>query len=417
MHANTQIHSVNNMSKNYFRNSLHFYVWGSVVFFSISLLVLYIQQANFHYAVARGLLIPDVVNMTQRIDMANDDMAEIGDIFGVYILYISTWSLHPAFSYLINAILIGCTIFIHYLLAIKVLGVSRWYFLAFFNPYLFLAMPGPNKEIPLLLITIYCVYVVLSANKNFILTMIAFFLAFIAYYLRDGYGIFLLLTLSLFTFLKSDKVRRYSLLILFIPIVSIAYPVLAEFIPIFERNSNSANEISNLNLAVGSIYSALGLDELNPFSALMGFFIRVFYNLMTQALFPVFFTSDGGINWLGVCYWINGILIIIFFPSCIRVFFSRNEFEKNIKILSGICIGTLFLISISLYVQPRYLMPVIPIASLVNASLYKGLRIRYIFFGLIIVFIIYIAYDLLGVNRVPSEVQEFNYPAYIYFKE
>jgi hypothetical protein len=89
---------------------------------------------------------------------------------------------------------------------------------------------------------------------------------------------------------------------------------------------------------------------------------------MTQALFPVVLTTDGKFHVLGVAYFLNGLVIFSVVPVCALALANRNASRSWGTFASGLFLAVLILSSLLPYIQPRYLLPLWPMAYLVFSS-------------------------------------------------
>ena len=113
-------------------------------------------------------------------------------------------------------------------------------------------------------------------------------------------------------------------------------------------------------------------------------------------------------------YWIFGIIALIFLSSCVVMLFSTRSARSPMLFAAALSVAGLFMISVSLFVQPRYLMPFLPLATAVFAVSTKRTRAFCLQAGLIMSLTVIFAYWVL--DRAPplSEADSFETPAYIF---
>ncbi len=90
--------------------------------------------------------------------------------------------------------------------------------------------------------------------------------------------------------------------------------------------------------------------------------------MVAQAFFPVFLTDRGDIYWIGVAYWVYGLMALMACIGCARRWLT-NEGDPNQRLAAALALSTWLMISLSLFIQPRYFMPMLPIAFGVMAAL------------------------------------------------
>jgi hypothetical protein len=345
------------------RQSLALWIAG---FFFLSILAATHQHFYFATSLDYGIPIPDIVNLSNSFDnliATGDFKSEENQFIGVTLLYGWTWLIHPSLCFVVNASLMAWAVLIFHGIGIKRLGLPAWSIVGLLgNPYLMLAMVGPNKEIPLTLLTLLFFYVFMQRKAGWHLA--AFLIAGTAYLFRDGYGAFLAGSTLMFFILRAHARAFVITACLSCICIATFFGVLQDLIPVLNRNVQSFENIAADNLAVGALAAALDLDPLTAIGGLLSFALRLVYNLLSPAMFPVFQTS-GGTYWIGIAYWINGLLALACIPACIAALRKDAGIEPIIALAAAISLVTLFVISVSLFVQPRYLMPILPLATVV----------------------------------------------------
>lgn len=328
-------------------------------------LVWLIQQLDFEFALAHGLTVPDSVNMTRAIQkMWEQDRLLTHDsgFQAVVALYGWTWLLHPSFCFAVNCVLMLTNV----ALAKKMLERLRapaWAVLGLLaNPYLMLVMPGPNKEIPLVFLTLLFADAMLRSERRW---WLACAICVPMYLLRDGYGLFIIGVISI-TWLLGRHERLLPVVVLALMLGATAlWSSLASVIPAMARNLSIYNTQFNSPEAVAS---ALSLDPFGLLGVLVLYAIRLVYNVVAQAFFPVFLTDLGEIFWIGVAYWVYGLMALMASIGCAWRWLT-NEGDPNQRLAAALALSTWLIISLSLFIQPRYFMPMLPIAFGVMAAL------------------------------------------------
>ena len=160
-----------------------------IFFYSFSIIFFYFQQNNFDAAVAQGLIIPDVVNITNTFDLFSrtDGFFQSENQFkALSLIYGWTWLIHPSLCFLVNSAFILAAFIICKKIATNRINDSCWLVAGILgNPYLILAMPGPNKEIPLLFLTLCYFQLVINRNSTWFIS--SAIVCGIIFSIRDGY--------------------------------------------------------------------------------------------------------------------------------------------------------------------------------------------------------------------------------------
>ena len=394
------------------------WIWHAltIIFFALSGVVFSLQQIDFALAAKQGLIIPDSINITQTLDnkwVSGDIFSTEIEFLSIAVIYGWTWLIHPSICYLVNLALIALSIRKFKQLAIYQLGAPAWSILGIvLNPYLILAMPGPNKEIPLLLLTIWLCSLLTNRNRGWLIGSTA--LCIPTYFLRDGYGAFLLLCTCVI-WLLGRKVRFFSIVTCTALTGAAAlFGTLSSVIPTMSRNVEIYESTFATQVATGAVAASLNLDPLSFFGGITLFGFRLLYNLLSLAIFPVISTSGGGIYWIGLSYWISGLIILATISSSAINQIIGYSNHKTLYLLSGLVVSTWFMVSVSLFVQPRYLMPVFPIAFLILSTISKKLRNLCIGSTLVISLSVVFMNTVLGRLPTSSSIEEFTVPAYIW---
>jgi len=353
--------------------------WG---FFALSFVVWLCQQLYFDFASTSGLTVPDSVNLAKTLQelSIHDQLTSFkSGYFAIAVVYGWLWLIHPSLCFVGNValMLVNISLLRRGMLAgIGAPKVAELGLLA--NPYLILVMPGPNKEIPLLLLTLLQAAAVFRPNPNWILA-IAY--CFPIYLIRDGLGVimFYIIVVARITY------RRGTLmpLIVFVSalLVVLAWQPLSILIPPMGRNLSVYSTVFQGQEPIGSTVARLGLNPFDYIGGVLLYLSRLVYNALTMALVPILFTVEWKIFWIGFAYWIFGLLILSTLIGSFWVWGVGAE-SNTYSFAAPVIISTWMLISLSLYVQPRYLMPMLPVGFCVLATLPARVR-SWIFIGVI----------------------------------
>lgn len=399
----------------YSRWKKNFIVFIFLVFISLSFIFWLQQQLDFNLSLNLGIPVPDIVNISDTFDnlINTGGLNQEGNQFiGLTILYGWAWLLHPALCFVVNIILMAWATNLYYNFFIRKLSAPAWsIFGVLGNPYLALAMIGPNKEIPLLLLTLIFFKAIIERRSGWLLIGVATCLA--VFIFREGYGIYLGIILMILLIPKVSSKALVNLTFIICFATSVSFGLLDSIFPsILGKNKDIFEMLDGGSLAVGAFANILGLDPSTALGGGVLFVLRAIYNILTMALFPVL-QNTVGIHWIGLAYWLFGLLILICMSSCIVTLASLKPLRSPVLVAAALSIGTWFVISVSLFVQPRYLMPIFPLAIFVLASSPPRMRTRSILVTLIFTGLVIFTYSLL--DRVPAlaDPDSFNTPSYI----
>lgn len=355
-----------------------------VVFAVVASFVSAFQLLDFISATQLGFPIPDVVIYSRTLtywEGARMLLSEHNYIKGLTAIYGWTWSISPAICLLINALLLGVAAYyarastaIDDFENFAQLGILL-------NGYLILALPGPNKEIPLLAATL--IYFWLLRTPSLANISLAVIIGCLCITIRDGYGVFLAAWALAAATIYSSRLKA-SAAIFGCALGAMAQPLLVRF-AVVSRNAGVAENIAGNHHAIGGIASQLPFSPDDPFGAVALFAVRLVYNWSYMALNPILFTTNGDINALGWAYWIYGLCLFVTIPVAVWMLFYGVRREVNEQ--AAFVIGTLSIVSLSLYVQPRYMMPVLPFASTVFFYAPKRIQRAAAIFGLVVSFL------------------------------
>ena len=343
---------------------------GMTVFLLASVLLMAAQTAYPRLAIEWGMVIPDVANMNawlQEFALDNPPWLRAQYLPGPWLLYGSLAAPSPITCLGMNTVLMAGAAACWWKIARAAIPNPGWAVLVLVaNPYLLLAMHGPNKEIPLLFLTLLLTLVVFYQRPFWIFHALMICLA--AYLFRDGYGAILtawVIAIRLF----GRRMSAASLsLVVAATCVSVFSGELGEVLPFLGRQIAGAQDPSAVPHFLKWLSRIANIEPSAPLAQPIYFAARVFYNLTSQALFPVVITDDARIHVLGVAYFLNGLVVLSVVPVSVLVLARGGASRTWGTFAAGLLFAVLILSSVSPQIQPRYLMPLWPIAYLVIRS-------------------------------------------------
>jgi hypothetical protein len=343
---------------------------GVIAFLLASVLLLAAQIADPSLAIEWGMVIPDVANMSAWLqDFMLDDppWLRADQLPGPWLLYASLGPPSPVTCLGINSMVMVGAAACWWQIAKRALPSPGWAVTALIaNPYLLLAMTGPNKEIPVLFLTLLLVLVVSHQRPFWMLHALVICSA--VYTFRDGYGVILLGWALSIRFFGGRTGSAVVSLVVVATCVSVILGDLGTLLPFIGRQIARAQDPSTVPSFLQWLARVANVDPSAPLAQPIFFAARVFYNGMTQALFPVVLTDDEKFHVLGVAYFLNGLVILSVVPVCVLILANRNASRSWGTLASGLFLAVLILSSLSPHVQPRYLLPLWPMAYLVFSS-------------------------------------------------
>lgn len=270
-------------------------------------------------------------------------------------------------------------------------------------------MPGPNKEIPLLLLTLLLADALFRPSQRWLL---AIALCIPIYLLRDGYGLIMLLLVGVvWIVLRRERLLPIIVLTITTAIAAVWLP-LSTLIPAIERNTRVYNTLFENQEAIGSVAAALALDPFDPLGGSVLYLLRLVYNLVSMAFSPIFLTDDGHFYWIGLAYWIYGLMILMSLIGCTWGWLSISS-DRNLKLAASLVLSVWLMVSLALFVQPRYLMPILPIAFGVLAALPVRSRVCSISLAIGLSLTVMFIYALKGQSPPSATPEVASPPAYL----
>lgn len=390
---------------------------GFAVFAVASFTVLFIENANFDIGIFRGMFVPDTVNIARTFDdltTLSGGMPFDPALVGTSLLFGWIWMIDPGLCVFLNLVMVLAA-------GIMITRISRrlsapgWAVLGLFiNPYLVLVAVAPNKEIPLILLGSLWTLLVLSKPAGWQAS--ALLTAFCVYLFRDGFGASLAI-MTIFLAAMGQRGRLLALCYLLLATALAAmFGILMRIIPILERNYTGYRQDFDAGSAVGNLAAAVNLDPLSFAGGIILYFFRMVYNALTMAVFPILTTEYGHSFWLGYSLWIFGLINLIVLSACVYCLVARNGDAgyKNRSVVAAIVFSTWCSISLSQFVQPRYLMPVLPIGFCLLSTLPSLIRRRLaISAGGLVVLVIGL-YAIAGQAPLPAAIPVHEIPSFLW---
>ncbi|EJN07937.1 hypothetical protein [Herbaspirillum sp. YR522] len=370
--------------------------WTSIALFVLAgCAVSVFIQLKFEQALAAGIAITDVSALARSLylveNYANLVYIKRFDLCGLLALYAPGYLLSSWFYPVINgALLVTASLFYKKLFIddaamtgsfpVAVLGIVG-------NPYLLLTFPGPNKELPLLALTLALCWLMLRKPSGWLVYSIM--AALLAAAFRDGYGALLLLLVVVFT--AAERTPRPHVVALLASValcaatVTLMHP-LSEWLSFLHRNitvaSTFSGQVPQVKPGISSSSVTVALLSLTDWLR------RSVLNVVSLAIFPGIQQTNGQIYWLGIGYWLFGVANLFAFLAAaytvLKTFLARNAPQSGR--MAVFWIAAWLMISASLYVQPRYMMTMLPIGIGLLSTL--PLRTRIVFCALVVALVV-----------------------------
>ncbi len=246
------------------------------------------------------------------------------------------------------------------------------------NPYLLISITGISKEIPLCTVT--SILVLLFRKNTSVRLFLISLLCFVAYGVRPVYGAMLAcyflpcLTLSE-EFIVKFKFRIVMIFTPFLFILSFSY--LSEYIPLLRRMLTVQQGLdAGTDLGRANLERSISSLEAGGILSCVDLIFRTLSNIFSLNLRPGLMTENNCISLLGTGFWIYGLLISVSlvgtFILSLKLVVNNNMSDIVIKLkmsdykyMKNLIFSVVFMvpaISLSLIIQPRYLMPILPIS-------------------------------------------------------
>jgi hypothetical protein len=373
------------------------------------LLLVCISFISNIYVPDSEIMFDELISLLNRDISATNYVAEREDARLIYYLYKPFYVLFRSpLSFIIpNLIMLFISIYFAYKLFYKFSKNSAFLssLAIAINPYLLISITGISKEIPLCAVTCILFYIV--KNKSVIRLIFASQMCLISFGIRPVYGAILCFSFLPLMFLSEKIIEKFKLriLFLFIPfILTIFFGMLAENIPIINRmlliqkGLDAGTEIGRENLE-----KSISSLETGGIAPCINLIYRTFANLFSILFRPTLTTENGNLSLLGAGYWIYGFLVSVSFIGMIFILISlvsknKRTFFPKITIAHEeyyihLIFSVIYIImatSLSLIIQPRYLMPILSIKMGILGILPPKQIYRISFFVLLLSFFGYI---------------------------
>lgn len=261
------------------------------------------------------------------------------------------------------------------------------YALFFFLPYYIVASPLPSKDIFVLLIFCLC-WIVYNKKSSLLKSVKLIFLCLLMFFVRDGFSVILMITFFLLYLQEKLRINNILLLLGVFIFCSLFWSV---FEKIFENSFIYARSVG-----VASESNVLDPNEMLTFA---GYVTRIFGNATNLAFRSPLLDLGGHLNLLSFSYWISGLTLLCFLTCCVLSISSKNTYDR---FLSTFGLTILLFISVTPYVQPRYLLPlcvIIPSFSYITPKSFLSL----IILSFVVSIVASYLYVLLGNYPPPPE--------------
>jgi len=229
------------------------------------------------------------------------------------------------------------------------------------NPYLWFVATGPNKDIPLLLITtLYAYYAVIRGGHRG--TLYALLLAIVAMAFRDGYGVLLVGLALLNSVVHSPRNQVIAALVGAVSLAAV-FSSAAIVLPVMKRNLAVTEHIAE---TYDSRIASLAISDESVLMDVGLYLTRLAANAFSLPVRPQFMMTDGSVYPLGVAIWFFGVILAGgFLASARSIVFERWGSTRR---LAALVLQILIAVSVSLFVQPRYLLVVLPLMTAIFAT-------------------------------------------------
>ena len=235
-----------------------------------------------------------------------------------------------------------------------------------FLPYFIVSAVLPSKDL-LVLTLIIPLAITLIGNRMFLAIAISLALFFI----RDGAGLVAMLVVASYLTYKHLRLKpgAVALLAFFVAFLMHGFiPALLAGSFIYERNNSVSEIFSNSLINTGSI---------------LDYPIRVFANASNLSFRQPIIDLDGNLAIYPLSLYISGITNLTVFIITIKAVIQKN-ISNEIRLISLFFLVSLFAISLSPFVGPRYQLPmtVVTLSCLLDDSFFKKIFYKYFLISL-----------------------------------
>ena len=247
-----------------------------------------------------------------------------------------------------------------------------------FLPYFIVSAVLPSKDLMVLILIIPLV-IALIGNRIFLALAISVALFFI----RDGAGVTALVMLASYLTYRYLRFRPGSIALL-------------AFLTAFFMNSFisillSGSFLYERNNAVSQIFS----NSLINTGSILDYPIRVFANASNLAFRQPIIDIDGNLAIYALSLYISGITSLTVFLMSIQIISQKNS-SNEIRLIGLFFLVSLFTISLSPFVGPRYQLPltVVALSYLLNTANSKKMFYKYFLFSFLCSILAFPLYSL-----------------------
>lgn len=311
-----------------------------------------------------GVFIPDVMALTDTVDAYATnrlDGYQVKAVTGVTALYILPWKIWPPLVIALNLALVFFTLKIYgALFSVSNIGHhAAGIGVVFSSPYHYLAMTGANKEIPVMCFTALFLYLVIRRPQGWQAAVVA--VAVVTYFFRDGYAFIFALAGITAAFFRESRAKFLWAGLTICVVTSGLFWFLQGKFAVLARNREVLEYVKDVGSTGGGLTVFSGGGFVGD---VLGYFVRVVYNVLTLGVFPQFQTENQNVFALGIAYWLFGLVMLGSVTACVWVFVMRRSSavpEVYVRI-SALILFFMLALGVSTYLQPRYSMPIIPAA-------------------------------------------------------
>lgn len=223
------------------------------------------------------------------------------------------------------------------------------------TPYYLVSLPLPSKDVVVL--ALFVLAVDWFASERSWRFVIASIIALATFFVRDGFAAILLLSFAFIAVVEHSKVPRPLALMGALLAASVFWVF---FGSVFQESFLyvRAMGVAEQGLTLGAETSALP----------SGYLMRLLGNATNLAFRPVLFDTEGRIHVLSLSYWVSGITLLYALGCCLGAVRSPHARDHRLGMIGLL---SLILVSVTPYVQPRYLLP---LCLLVPAFSFASMR-------------------------------------------
>lgn len=269
---------------------------------------------------------------------------------------------------------------------------NAWPILIFLlTPYYLASFLAPSKDILVAALFVAAITYFVREQKSRVLP--ALVLAAITFFVRDGFGVILFACLIFATIIEQFNIgRRTALMVLTIS---------AAFFWVVFETILEGSFIYTRSMAVAEHGTYFNADTSSRPS---GYLMRLFGNATNLAFRPVLFDVFGNLHILSLFYWISGLTLLYAVFCCWQGVTSTNLRDVRIGVIG---LSIFILVSITPYIQPRYLLPLCLLIPMFSFTSIRG-TLRALAVVLLLSSAAAVAYAILNNYPPPAESSNFS---------